>query len=228
MDPLYEQLKRRIEGNRHAVGRAGDIFMSMVSRDALRRQRNNEDRQLDADDLEQLFTSQGVFFRQVTLDGQWWKHTTGRLLAFLKEDDTPVILVPGFASYSFLHPLTGHRYQVNQRTTGNQLLKPEAFCLTMPLPTGPLSLRDLGRFAWRSLSNTDLCYICLACVSVVLLTMFTKRGYTQMPAGWGRAGLSLMKAMMRSINFSSGDFIRMSSTISSSWSLRPNFSFSIS
>lgn len=173
MDPLYEQLKRRIEGNRHAVGRAGDIFMSMVSRDALRRQRNNEDRQLDVDDLEQLFTSQGVFFRQVTLDGQWWKHTTGRLLAFLKEDDTPVILVPGFASYSFLHPLTGHRYQVNQRTTGNQLLKPEAFCLTMPLPTGPLSLRDLGRFAWRSLSNTDLCYICLACVSVVLLTMFT-------------------------------------------------------
>ena len=52
-------------------------------------------------------------------------------------------------------------------------MKPEAFCLTMPLPTGPLSLRDLGRFAWRSLSNTDLCYICLACVSVVLLTMFT-------------------------------------------------------
>lgn len=173
MDPLYEQLKRRIEGNRHAVGRAGDVFMSMVSRDVLRQLKNNEDRQLNADDLEQLFTSQGVFFRQVTLDGQWWKHTTGRLLAFLKEDDAPVILDPGFARYSFLHPVTGRRYQVNQRSSKDQILKPEAFCLTLPLPTGTLTLRDLGRFAWRSLSNTDLCYICLACVSVVLLTMFT-------------------------------------------------------
>ena len=173
MDPLYEQLKHRIEGNRQAVGRAGDIFMSMVSRDALRKLKNNEDCQLNADELEQLFTSQGIFFRQVTLDGPWWKHTTGRLLAFLKEDDTPVILVPGFASYSFLHPLTGHRIQINQRTVKDQMLKPEAFCLTLPLPTGALTMRDLGRFAWRSLSNTDLCYICLACISVVLLTMFT-------------------------------------------------------
>lgn len=167
MEPLYEQLKHRIEGNRQAVGRAGDVFMSMVSRDVLRRLRNNEGRQLDADGLEQLFASEGIFFRQVTLDGQWWKHTTGRLLAFLKDDDTPVILKPGFASYSFVHPHTGRRCRVDGE------VKPEAFCLTQALPAGPLTLRQLGRFAWQSLGKADFFYICLSCVSVVLLTMFT-------------------------------------------------------
>lgn len=205
MDTLYEQLRRRIEGNRQAIGRAGDLFMSMVSRDVLHR-RGIDFSTCTPDQLEQQLAMEGVFFRQVTLEGQWWKHTTGRLLAFLQEDDTPVILLPGFASYSFVHPHTGRRVKVSGQSS---VLKPEAFCLTQPLiigntsvvgktsvvgnrqsvsvvgktsvvgdlqsPTQPptLSLRDLGRFAWRSLSKADFLYICLACVSVVLLTMFT-------------------------------------------------------
>lgn len=188
METLYEQLKRRIEGNRQAVGQAGDLFMSMVSRNVLRRIVGNASlRSITGastpDDLEQQLAKEGIFFRQVTLEGPWWKHTTGRLLAFLQEDDTPVILMPGFASYSFIHPHTRKRIKVSGQST---VLKPEAFCLTQPLSpsasvseasaeglSSSLTLRDLGRFAWRSLSNADLLYICLACVSVVLLTMFT-------------------------------------------------------
>ena len=184
METLYEQLKRRIEGNRRAVGQAGELFMSMVSRDVLRRLHEADSTTgLKTDGLEQLLARQGVFFRQVTLEGPWWKHTTGRLLAFLQEDDTPVILTPGFASYSFIHPHTRKRIKVSSQS---DVLKREAFCLTQPLTPSAtipeasaeglpssLTLRDLGRFAWRSLSNADLFYICLACVSVVLLTMFT-------------------------------------------------------
>ena len=188
METLYEQLKRRIEGNRQAVGQAGDLFMSMVSRDVLRRIVGNASlRSITGastpDDLEQQLAKEGIFFRQVTLEGPWWKHTTGRLLAFLQEDDTPVILMPGFASYSFIHPHTRKRIKISGQST---ILKPEAFCLTQPLSpsapvaessaeglSSPLTLRDLGRFAWHSLSNADLLYICLACISVVLLTMFT-------------------------------------------------------
>lgn len=179
METLFEQLQHRIEGNRQAVGRAGELFMSMVSRDMQRRLKpavadNLSTVTTDADHLEQLFTSRGIFFRQVTLEEPWWKHTTGRLLAFLQEDDTPVILVPGFASYSFIHPHTGQRIKVKSAKNDKQKsLQPEAFCLTQPLPTGPLTLRELGRFAWRSLSKADLLYICLACISVILLTMFT-------------------------------------------------------
>lgn len=170
MGPMYEQLTRRIEGNRKAVGRAGDIFMSMVSRSVLRQLRNDEGRQLDVDHLEQLFSRHGIFFRQVNLDEHWWKHTTGRLLAFLTEDDTPVILTPGFASYSFIHPHTGHRTTINSHQA---VLKPEAFCLTQPLPSHRLTMGDLARFAWQSLGRADMWSIFLACVSVILLTMFT-------------------------------------------------------
>lgn len=173
METLFEQLRQRIEGNRQAVGRAGDIFMSMVSKDALRQLKNDESRQLDINHLEQLFVSQGIFFRQVTLEHQWWMHTTGRLLAFMKEDDTPVILIPDFVSYSFIHPHTGRRCKVSLQSGCDNMLKREAFCLTTPLPSGPLTLQGLGRFAWHSLSSADLIYICLACISVVLLTMFT-------------------------------------------------------
>ena len=165
---MYEQLIRRIEGNHKAVGRAGDIFMSMVSRSMLRQFRSDEGRQLDVSSLDKLFIRQGVFFRQITLTGEWWKHTTGRLLAFTIEDDIPIVLMPGFSSYTFINPNTGRREQVNPR-----IFKPEAFCLTQPLPARQLKLIDLGRFAWQSLGRADLWAIFIACVSVVLLTMFT-------------------------------------------------------
>lgn len=168
MDPMYEQLMCRIEGNRKAVSRAGDIFMSMVSRSMLRQFRSDEGRQLDVSSMDKLFIRQGVFFRQITLTGEWWKHTTGRLLAFTIEDDIPIVLMPGFSSYTFINPNTGRREQVNP-----QILKPEAFCLTQSLPAGQLKLSDLGRFAWQSLGRADLWAIFIACVSVVLLTMFT-------------------------------------------------------
>ena len=171
MATTIEQLTQRIEGNRKAIGRAGDIFMSMIDRQLMKQLKNGNEELPDPSRLEQALMSQGVFFREVTLSGPWWKHTTGRLLAFMAEDDTPVVLKPGFANYAFVHPQTGRVVKLSHHTAG--LLKPEAYSLTQPLPATRLSLRELGRFAWHGLSGTDLGYICLACVSVVLLTMFT-------------------------------------------------------
>ena len=177
MEQMLEQLKRRIEGNRKATSRAADIFMSMVDRNLLRQLRINTQEVLETDQLEQELARQGVFFRQIQLEGDWWRHTTGKLLAFLREDDTPVVLTPGFASYSFIHPHTERRIVINNRLFGHasaaSILKTEAFSLTQSLPAKQLTLRELGQFAWRSLSTTDLCCIALACISVVLLTMFT-------------------------------------------------------
>lgn len=171
MATTIEQLTQRIEGNRKAVGHAGDIFMSMIDRQLVKQLINGNEQWPDASRLEQTLMSRGVFFREVTLSGPWWQRTTGNLLAFMVSNDTPVVLKPGFASYSFADPHTGRVVKLSRQTAA--LLKPEAYSLTQPLPARRLTLRELGRFAWRGLSVTDLVYICLACISVVLLTMFT-------------------------------------------------------
>ena len=171
MATTIEQLTQRIEGNRKAVGHAGDIFMSMIDRQLMKQLINGNEQWPDASRLEQTLMSRGVFFREVTLSGPWWQRTTGNLLAFMVSNDTPVVLKPGFASYSFADPHTGRVVKLSRQTAA--LLKPEAYSLTQPLPARRLTLRELGRFAWRGLSVTDLVYICLACISVVLLTMFT-------------------------------------------------------
>ena len=172
---MYEQLSRHIEGSHKSIAHAGDMFMSMVSRIMLYRLTKDEGRQLKVEHLEEVFFRHSIFFRQVTLTGMWWRLTTGRILAFLAEDDTPVILTPGYASYSFVNPHTGQRISVtsHKSQTDTTLLKPEVFTLTQPWPAGPLTMRRLRRFAWHSLSRADLWAVFLVCLSVVLLTMFT-------------------------------------------------------
>lgn len=194
MATTIEQLTQRIEGNRKAVGHAGDIFMSMIDRQLMKQLINGNEQWPDASRLEQTLMSRGVFFREVTLSGPWWWRTTGNLLAFMVSNDTPVVLKPGFASYSFADPHTGRVVKLSRQTAA--LLKPEAYSLTQPLPARRLTLRELGRFAWRGLSVTDLVYICLACISVVLLTMFTpyvtKQIFSEVvPSGSGQALLPI-------------------------------------
>lgn len=191
MAMTIEQLTQRIEGNRKAVGHAGDIFMSMIDRRLMKQLKGDGCWVLgDGQHLEQVLMSRGVFFREVTLSGPWWKRTTGSLLAFMVDDDIPVVLKPGFASYSFVDPQTGRIVKLSRQTA--TLLKAEAYSLTQPLPARQLTLRELARFAWRSLSAADLSYICLACISVVLLTMFTPYATKQIfseviPSGRGAA-----------------------------------------
>ena len=171
MGTTIEQLTQRIESNRKAVGRAGDIFMSMINRRYMKQIKSDGFPKLDPLQLEKTLMGQGIFFREITLSGPWWKRTTGNLLGFMADDDLPVVLKPGFASYSFVNPHTGRVTVISGKTC--HLLKSEAYCLTQPLPARKLTMRELGGFAWRGLSSTDLGYICLACVCVVLLTMFT-------------------------------------------------------
>ena len=128
---FFDQLVQRIEGDRRAMNQAADIFRGMIDRKVWLRLTQQREIPADIDQLEEVFHQQQIFFRQVKLEGRWWTHCTGKLLAFMCEDDAPVILTPHFAGYSFIHPKTGQRYEAKH---GYHLLKPEAFALCYPLP----------------------------------------------------------------------------------------------
>jgi len=167
---LFEQLVQRIEGDRKAVRDAASLFRGMIDRKAWLQLTRRQEIPSDIRRLEEIFYQQQIFFRPVRLEGRWWTRCTGKLLAFTVEDDTPVILSPRFADYSFVHPRSGRLCRSGK---DGALLKPEAFSLCYPLPAEKLTTLSFLKYALRQLNVYD--YICafLACLGVVLLTMVT-------------------------------------------------------
>ena len=167
---FFEQLVQRIEGDRKAMNQAADIFRGMIDRRVWRTLNLKREIPEDLDELEETFYREQIFFRQIRLEDKWWTRCSGKLLAFSADDDTPVLLTPGFADYTFVNPRTGHRCNARRNV---DLLKKEAFTLTYPMPRGELSIRSFFGHALRQLSVYDAVCSLLGCLGVVLLTMFT-------------------------------------------------------
>ena len=167
---FFEQLVQRIEGDRKAMNQAADLFRGMIDRKVWKKLTLKREIPENLDELEEAFYRQQIFFRQIQLEGKWWTRSSGKLLAFSADDDTPVLLAPGFADYTFVDPKTGRR--CNARKNMDRLKK-EAFSLSYPLPLGELTIRSLIGHALRQLSVYDGICALLACLGVVLLTMFT-------------------------------------------------------
>ncbi|MCR5071526.1 MAG: ATP-binding cassette domain-containing protein [Bacteroidales bacterium] len=167
---FFEQLVQRIEGDRKAMNQAADLFRGMIDRKVWKKLTLKREIPENLDELEEAFYRQQIFFRQIQLEGKWWTRSSGKLLAFSADDDTPVLLAPGFADYTFVDPETGRR--CNARKNMDRLKK-EAFSLSYPLPQGELTIRSLIGHALRQLSVYDGICALLACLGVVLLTMFT-------------------------------------------------------
>ena len=171
MDNLFfEQLVQRIEGDRKAMNQAADILRGMIDRRVWRKLTLKREIPEDLDELEELFYRQQIFFRQIQMEGNWWTRCSGRLLAFSADDDTPVLLSPGFADYTFVDPRTGRRCSARKHM---DRLKKEAFSLSYPMPQGKLTISSFIGHALRQLSVYDGVCALLACLGVVLLTMFT-------------------------------------------------------
>lgn len=167
---FFEQLVQRIEGDKKALNSAADIFRGMIDRKMWEQLTRQREIPADIDQLEEQFFRQHIFFRQVQLEGKWWSRCSGKLLAFTADDDAPVILSPHFADYSFVHPGSGQHCWARK---DHALLKPEAFSLCYPLPSEKLSIGSFMGHALRQLSIYDGIFAFLACLAVVLLTMFT-------------------------------------------------------
>ena len=94
--------------------------------------------------LEYCLRPHGIMRRNVRLEEGWYRDAFGPMLGFLKEDGTPVALLPNpFAGYWFSDPVTGEKTRVNAATA--ERFRPDAICFYRPLPLKKLGIPDLDR-----------------------------------------------------------------------------------
>ena len=169
-DIFLQQLAQRMDGDRKAISQAQAILRSMIDRKLWKQMESAVELPKDIEQIETLLEQHNIFFRRITLSDRWWARCTGYMMGFMADDNTPVILKPGFTDYTFIHPKT------NQAMTASRhadLLKQEALITCLPLTEDNLTVKSILRYAAYSLSKYDLLYILMAGIGVALLTMFT-------------------------------------------------------
>lgn len=167
---FFQQLTQRMDGDRKAMTKTLNILRSMIDRKLWKQMESSVDLPQDYEEIEALFEKYNVFFRSITLSDGWWARCTGYMLGFMADDDSPVILVPGFTDYTFTDPKTGDSMRVSKKA---HLLKKEAVIACQPFSDGELTVKEIIRYAANCLCIYDWIYTIVAGISVTLLTMFT-------------------------------------------------------
>ncbi len=110
----------------------------------------------------------GMMRRNVTLAEGWYKDAFGAILAFTKEDLTPVAILPNmFTGYSFIDPQTGKRTRVNAKNA--RLFDIEGLCFYQPLPQRKLSIPDLLLYMKDCVNLSDLALVLISTMVVTLV-----------------------------------------------------------
>ena len=107
----------------------------------------------------------GMMRRNITLEKGWYKDAFGAIMAFTKDDLTPVALLPNmFSGYWFTHPQTGERTKVNAKNA--ELFDSEGICFYEPLPQKKLSISDLIVYMKGCVSLSDFVLVLVSAVAV--------------------------------------------------------------
>ena len=103
--------------------------------------------------LSNILEHAAIYYRQVTLSGDWWKKASVGMVGFLNEDQTPVGLVSDREQgYKFYDPRDARWVILNAKTA--ELISPTAFCLYPQLPDRPVTLKTIATFTLRTLKPT--------------------------------------------------------------------------
>ena len=148
-----------------------------------------------------------VRYRQVALDGQWWRTDHGPLLAFTRDDDAPVALLPSSSrSYRAVTPATDRQVSVDEACAA--ALHATAYMFYRPLPERALRGRDIAAYLLRG-NRRDIAIVCalglLAAVIALALPLFTNLVFSYIvPSGdesalWEVAALLFVVAVVMGV-----------------------------
>ncbi len=117
------------------------------------------------DQLEYCLRPNGLMRRNVRLTKGWYKDAFGPILAFRREDGTPVAILPrSFSGYYFRDPETGKTQSLSRQT--EDLFDEDAVCFYRPLPLKKLGIPDLIIYLKNCLNTGD--YVLL--IGLTLIT----------------------------------------------------------
>ena len=103
----------------------------------------------------------GIMRRNIDLTEGWYRDSYGPVMAYFKEDGTPVALLPRkMGGYYYTDRATGKMIRINAKTM--EKIRTEAYCFYKPLPQKPLGIPDLIMFMKRSMSASDIVFVVLA------------------------------------------------------------------
>ena len=123
-----------------------------------------------ARDLDGVVASKGLLTREIELEGSWLRDNSEPIIAFTKENRTPVALLPrGSASYILFLPKTGKK----MRVTSSIVSKLESTALTFyrPLPKKKLTFKDYTEYIKKAVRPLDVAFIFVLMAAVTVLGM---------------------------------------------------------
>lgn len=116
----------------------------------------------------------GLMSRTIELEDGWYKDAFGPVLAFTKEENIPVALLPDhIIGYRFKDPVTGKSMKLNRKTSA--LFDREAICFYRPLPQKQLTIPDLLIYMKNCITISDIVLIVAATAMVSLVGLLMPR-----------------------------------------------------
>ena len=116
----------------------------------------------------------GIMRRNIELDEGWYKDSYGPVLAYFKEDETPVALLPKkIVGYYYIDRSTGKKITVKAKNAA--LFAREAYCFYKPLPQRKIGIPDLLVYMKDCLSVSDIVIVVLATLAATVIGMLIPR-----------------------------------------------------
>ena len=114
----------------------------------------------------------GIMKRKVELTGKWWLDAFGPMLGTLDNDEL-VALIPGAKGYGYFDYESGKRVVINSKNAGN--LKTTAYCFYKPFPARELSILDLVKYIFSTVTRGDIFFYLFIMTVTTLLGLVQPR-----------------------------------------------------
>ena len=170
----YENLARSLTGNRLSFEknereRINGAIQSVLKYNGAKPGEVPEDVEDFRERLSYMCRPSGTMFRDIRLEGKWYKQNFGPMLGKLNNGEIVAILPYGMTGYAYFDYNAGRRVRINKKVARE--FTDTAILCYRPLPGGKLSLSDFFSFLVRSFDMSDYVLVFVMALLVTLVGM---------------------------------------------------------